>query len=303
MQDRQADPDDIPIAYMQRTRDWYLALGYDNPYRWAHYADVPFHALNKPLSQLRLTLVTTAAPYQAGKGLQGAGAPYNAAVKFYEVYSGSTLDDPDLRIAHVNVDRKHASLEDARCWFPLAALREQAAAGRIGALAARFHGFPTNRSQRHTLEIDCPELLRRCREDGVDAAVLVANCPVCHQSLSLAARTLEQHGIATVIMGCARDVVEHCGVPRFLFSDFPLGSAAGRPDDIPSQRDTLDLALKVLECAPAARTTVQNPLRWAVDAGWKRDYCNPALFSAAELQAMREASDHDKAVARRLRET
>ena len=63
------------------------------------------------------------------------------------------------------------------------------------------------------------------REDKVDVAVLVANCPICHQSISLHARYLEAHGIPTVVMGCAKDIVEHCGVPRFLFSDFPLGNA------------------------------------------------------------------------------
>jgi hypothetical protein len=41
-------------------------------------------------------------------------------------------------------------------------------------VAPRFHGAPTNRSHRATLEQDCPELLRRCHEDRVDAVVLVA---------------------------------------------------------------------------------------------------------------------------------
>lgn len=89
------------------------------------------------------------------------------------------------------------------------------------------------------------------------------NCPVCHQSVSLAARALEASGIAIVIMGCARDIVEYAGVPRLLFSDFPLGNAAGRPHDPASQAFTLELALRVLESAPAARTTVQSPLRWS----------------------------------------
>src|SRR5438132_1590872 len=44
-------------------------------------------------------------------------------------------------------------------------------------------------------------------------------------------------------MGCAKDIVEHCGVPRFLFSDFPLGNSAGRPFDVESQARTLELAL------------------------------------------------------------
>src|SRR5947199_265531 len=73
-------------------------------------------------------------------------------------------------------------------------------------------------------------------------------------------------------MGCAKDIVEHCGVPRFLFSDFPLGNSAGRPFDVESQAQTLALALRVLESAPAARTTLQSPLRWNADGSWKLDY-------------------------------
>ena len=286
---------DTPIAYMARTRQWYLALGYDNPYQWAHYIDVPFARLTKPLSQSVVGLITTASPFEADKGEQGPGAPYNARAKFYEVYSGDTREDHDLRIAHVAIDRAHTSMTDSGSWFPLPALREMAQTGKIGRLADRFHGAPTNRSQRHTLSVDCPELLARCQADGVDAMVLVANCPVCHQTLSLVARYLEAHGIATVILGCAKDIVEHCGVPRFVFSDFPLGNAAGKPHDQQSQRDTLALALDVLVFAPAARTTVQSPQRWSTSPDWKLDYCNPERTSADELARLRQQADEAKA--------
>ena len=93
--------------------------------------------------------------------------------------------------------------------------------GRIGQVAPRFFGAPTNRSHRVTIETDAPEILARCRADKVDAAVLVPNCPVCHQTVSLVARHLEANGIPTVVMGCAKDIVEHAAVPRFLFSRFP----------------------------------------------------------------------------------
>jgi hypothetical protein len=288
---------------MGRTRDYYAALGYGEPYRWAHYSDVPFVALAKPLSQCRVALITTAAPFRPDLGDQGPGAPYNAAAKFYSVYSGVVEKDHDLRISHVAIDRKHTTGEDMGSYFPLVQLRRAARQGRIGGLAARFHGSPTNRSQRHTLAVDCPELVRRCREDGADAAVLVPNCPVCHQSLSLAARTLEENGISTVVMGCAKDIVEYVGVPRFVFSDFPLGNAAGRPNDQESQAFTLDLALRLLEAAPAARTTVQSRLKWSDDHAWKADYCNAALLSEAELALKRRQFDEGKRRARELRES
>jgi hypothetical protein len=302
MQPGFAAPLDVPIPYLQRIRDYYQALGYGAPYEWAHYADVPFQPLSEPLSRSRVTIVTTAAPYQPDKGDQGPGAPYNAAAKFYAVYSGDTAQEQDLRIAHVAIDRRHTTAEDIGTYFPLAELRRRVAVGRIGALAQRFHGAPTNRSHRVTLDIDCPEIVARCKADGVDAAILVPNCPVCHQTVSLAARMLEASGIATVVMGCAKDIVEYVGVPRFVFSDFPLGNAAGRPNDHAAQAFTLDLALQMLEAAPAPRVTVQSPLRWSDDCNWKLDYCNIERLAPDEIARRREEFDRAKAQARQARE-
>jgi D-proline reductase (dithiol) PrdB len=125
---------------------------------------------------------------------------------------------------------------------------------------------------------------------------------VCHQTVSLIARHLEKDGIPTVIMGSAKDIVEHCGVPRFLFSDFPLGNQAGRPFDVDSQRQTLELALRVLESAPAARTTVQSPLRWSADASWKRDYNDLSKLTPDKITERRKEFDVVKAVAKSKRE-
>jgi len=169
---------DAPIPYLQRIRDYYQALGYGAPYRWAHYAEVPFAPLKKPLHASRIGLITTAAPYQRDKGDQGPGAPYNAAAKFYTVYSGDGAAEHDLRISHVGYDRTHTTAEDSNTWFPLPALRRLAEPGnagrRIGEVAPRFHGAPTNRSHRATIDTDCPELLARLCEDQVDAVLLVA---------------------------------------------------------------------------------------------------------------------------------
>jgi hypothetical protein len=125
---------------------------------------------------------------------------------------------------------------------------------------------------------------------------------VCHQTVSLAARHLEANGLPTVIMGCAKDIVEHCGVPRFLFSDFPLGNSAGRPFDPESQAQTLELALRVLETAPAARTTVQSPLRWSDDPAWKLDYNDLSRITPEALAERRREFEAVKAVARAKRE-
>ena len=289
---------DQPIPYMQRTREYYKAIGYTTPYRWAHYLDAPFVPLRKPLAQARIAIITTAAPYLPDKGDQGPGAAYNGSAKFYQVYSGDTAQDHDLRISHIGYDRTHTTATDSNTWFPLAALRRAVATGRVGEIAPRFHGAPTNRSHRVTIETDAPELLRRVREDGADAVLVVPNCPVCHQTASLTARHIEAGGIPTLLMGCAKDIVEHAAVSRFLFSDFPLGNSAGKPHDTASQDQTLDLALRLLETAAGPRTTMQSPIRWSEDGDWKLDYLNLDRISPEELARRRAEFDRQKELAR-----
>lgn len=290
-----------PVPYLERIRHYYLALGYDTPYRWAHFERVPFARPVKPLSESVIALVTTAARYDPALGDQGPGAPYNAGAKFYSVYSEPVDGNTDVRISHVGYDRDHTSAEDPASWFPLAALTAAAAQGRIGRVAPRFHGLPTNRSQFTTMQEDSPALLERLRQDEADAAVLVANCPVCHQSCSLAARHLESAGIPTVVMGCARDIVEHVGVPRLLFSDFPLGNAAGRPGDPEGQYRTICLALDLLASATGPRTTTRSPLRWSDSDAWKADFYDLSRLDPEELKARRLAFDRQRRIARDLR--
>jgi D-proline reductase (dithiol) PrdB len=297
-----ASDEDVPIPYMARTREYYQAIGYTTPYRWAHYVDTPFQPVCKPLGQSRITIITTAAPFDPAEGDQGPRAKYNGGAKFYSVYDGDTSKMHDLRISHIAYDRVHTSAEDSGTWFPLPQLLRLAQEGKIGDVAPRFFGAPTNRSQRVTIDTDAPEILARCRADQVDAAVLVPNCPVCHQTVSLVARHLEANGIPTVVMGCAKDIVEYAAVPRFLFSDFPLGNSAGRPHDSVSQALTLELALRLLETAAGPQTTMQSPLRWSADVSWKRDYNNVAMLSAEELARRRREFDAQKEIARGIRD-
>ncbi len=87
--------------------------------------------------------------------------------------------------------------------------------------------------------------------------------------MSLVARHLEENGYPTVIIGAARDIVEHCGVSRFVFTDFPLGSPCGEPFDVDMQRHIVAMALDVLETATQPRTTVEVPFKWRAGDAWK----------------------------------
>jgi len=287
-----------PIDYLQRIRRYYLALGYATPYRWAHFERTPFVIPAMSPGNARVGLVTTAALRRPELGDQGPGADYNGGAKFFSVYCHPSHGDPQVSIAHVSYDRRHTSAEDQATWFPLEQLKLAAERAEIGSLSPRFYGLPTTRSQAATINVDAPALLDELRKDKVDLALLVANCPVCHQSCSLAARHLEQAGIPTVVMGCARDIVEHVGVPRLAFCDFPLGNAAGRPHDPESQRAALQHALNLFDTASRPNTTSRFALDWAESDDWKKDFYNIDQLSQTEIDRLRTEFDRGKAAAK-----
>jgi len=156
------------VSYIDRTREFYAAQGYDKPYRWARNTDVPFANLTKPLSACRVALVTTASP------LATVSANDGVLRGSKQVWSGATAEPPErLYTDDLAWDKQTTHTDDVESFLPIERLRTHLAAGRIGSLAARFHGVPTDYSQRRTIEVDAPEILRRCREDEVDVALLV----------------------------------------------------------------------------------------------------------------------------------
>jgi hypothetical protein len=120
--------------------------------------------------------------------------------------------------------------------------------------------------------------------------------------VSLVARHLEANGIATVILGAARDVVEHCGVPRLVFTDFPLGNPCGKPYDAEMQRAVVRYGLSLLESACFPRTTVQTPFVWSDDESWRANYMRVDPDKLEELrqlgQKRREAREAAKEAGR-----
>ena len=116
--------------------------------------------------------------------------------------------------------------------------------------------------------------------------------------MSLVARQLEEAGIPTVVIGAGRDIVEHCGVPRFLFTDFPLGNPVGRPGDAAMQKQCVGMALDMLEHSFAPRTTVQTPFVWSADHTWRDQYMRLDESNRAELARLGEERRQDQMAAK-----
>ena len=86
----------------------------------------------------------------------------------------------------------------------------------------------------------------------------------------------------TVVIGSALDIVERCGVPRFLFVDFPLGNPAGRPWDAAMHRRIVEHGLTLFEAVTEPRTTILSPERWGEDA-WRPRFLEVTDENRAEL--------------------
>lgn len=100
------------------------------------------------------------------------------------------------------------------------------------------------------------------------------------------------------MIGSAIDIVEHCGVARYLHSDFPLGNPCGKPYDADMQLQIISQALSLLENAQKPRTTQRTPFHWE-DASWREDYAHIDDSNREELrlrgERRRKQQDEDKA--------
>ena len=150
------------VPYMERSRLYYEAQGFAKPYVWAEFDEVPFTSLTKPLADSTLALLTTASLHD------------RVASDVRKVNSGPTDRLPKKLFANdLSWDKQATHLDDLSSFFPLDHLTDLVNSGRIGRLAQRFHCVPTGYSQRRTREADAPEILQRCKADGVEVALLI----------------------------------------------------------------------------------------------------------------------------------
>jgi len=149
------------VSYIDKSREFYLNKGHNNPYRWAAHPDVPFTKLTRPLAQSRIGVITTAAPDEEG-GINR------------RVYSASTQAVPStIHTHHVSWHKTATHTRDMGTYLPLQHLTNFVHQGRIESLSPRFYGVPTKFSQRQTKTEDGPAILKMFREDSVDIALLI----------------------------------------------------------------------------------------------------------------------------------
>jgi hypothetical protein len=160
------------VRYIDKTREYYASEGYATPYRWAHFDDVPFTPLARPLAECRVGLVTTSEMVIRGREAELDHVENDPTRPTYSL----PMDTPpaELYSRKASYDRYATTLDDVDAYLPLTHLRRLAEERRIAGLAPRFQIVHSQYSQRRTLTVDAPRVLAELREDRVDVAVLTA---------------------------------------------------------------------------------------------------------------------------------
>jgi D-proline reductase (dithiol) PrdB len=140
-------------------------------YRYRQLDWRPGAVLEKPLSQSRIAVVTTAAFFRPEQ------APFDPSIRggdcsFREISLETNLDT--LQIAHKSDAFDHSGIErDKNLALPLDRLRELKAEGCIGEVASRHYSFMGSISAPARLvSVTAAEIARRLAEDGVDGILL-----------------------------------------------------------------------------------------------------------------------------------
>lgn len=140
-------------------------------YRYRRLDWRPGAALEKPLSEASIAVVTSAAFFLPGQ------TPFDRSIRggdasFREIPTSANLGA--LRIAHKSDAFDHAGIEaDANLALPLDRLRELGAEGRIGGPAPRHFSFMGSISAPgRLLKVSAPAVAARLAEDGADAVLL-----------------------------------------------------------------------------------------------------------------------------------
>ncbi|HEX2966840.1 MAG TPA: glycine/sarcosine/betaine reductase selenoprotein B family protein [Syntrophorhabdaceae bacterium] len=159
------------VSYIDRSREYYAAQGYPKAYEWPRFDEVPFTKVSEPLSDCRVGLITTAGKLQTGVQIDSLG--FGLGVR--ELYA-EPIDPPPTRLFTDDLgwDKQATHTEDINSFLPLNRLLESARGGRIKSVSPRFYGVPTDYSQKRTMDRYAPQVLKWCREDGVDAVILSA---------------------------------------------------------------------------------------------------------------------------------
>ena len=216
----------------------------DSSYPFVRNRRAPFTPARRALPMLNLALISSAGAYIKDTDSFDT-TTIEGDFSFREIPSEIELEDLAFAARGYN---PAGVLADPNVELPMDRLFEFEANGIIGQVNAvfwSFNGFIPNAAR--FVDETVPNIVERVNRYEVQAAFLIPASQLCHQSVSLLARAIEQTGIPTMTLGVDRDILEVVRPPRGAFYAGDFGTVAGQPDWPEHQRRVLDEALRLIE--------------------------------------------------------
>jgi len=204
----------------------------------------PFTPVRRALPMLNLALISSAGAYIDGTD------PFDSSSKdgdlnFREI--PIEVEATDLKYAARGFDTK-AVIEDRNTQIPIDRLREYEANAVIGSLNQVWWSLSSYvpNAKRVADEL-APKLTERLSHQNVQAVLLIPASRLCHQTLGIIARGIEQSGIPTIMISVDRKVTDMVRPPRTAYYTGDFGSVAGKPSWREYQLRILDETLRGME--------------------------------------------------------
>jgi len=213
-------------------------------YPWVENRHSPFTPLKRALPLLNLGLISSAGAYINGTepfDLDSRHGDLNYREIPVEVGAG------DLKYAAKGYDPA-AILEDRNCQIPIERLLEYQANAVIGQLNNVWWSLsPFIPDAVSVAEQMAPAIAERLARYEVHAALLIPASRLCHQTLGVIARVIEQSGIPTMMISVDPDLSDQVRPPRTAYYEGKFGSVAGKPNFKQYQLRVLDESIRWIE--------------------------------------------------------
>ncbi len=204
----------------------------------------PFSPLRRALPMTNLALITSAGAYIDGT------EPFDTTsrdgdLSFREV--PIEVEAEDLRYAARGFDPMYVKA-DMNSQIPVERLLEYQANGVIGKLNNvwwTMNGFIPNAAR--VAEELAPKIAERVNRYECQAALLIPASRLCHQTLGIIARAIEQTGIPTMMLAVEREIPDKVRAPRTAFYQGEIGCVAGKPNWKQYQLRVLDESIRWIE--------------------------------------------------------
>jgi len=236
-----------PDRWQRQYSAWISKQGSDgnlNGYPFVENSQAPFTPARRAITMMNIALIVSAGAYVDGTD------PFDVTAPGGDLNVREIPSDIDLRDLKFSARGYDAALvqQDANVQVPLARLFEFESNRIIGQLNSVFWSFCGHIPDASGLvQQTVPHLIERLNRYEVQAALLIPASLLCHQSVGLAARAIEDAGIPTMALAVEREVMETVRPPRAGFYNGKLGSVVGEPNWAQQQRRVLDEALRWIE--------------------------------------------------------